>query len=113
VQRENRIDKGACFMNCKFVVKVGATVLAASLASWAADGAALYKTKCAGCHGAGGEGKSAMKAPALKGTGLEANQIVDHITKGEAGSKAPHNKGTSGLNDEQAKAIADWVKTLK
>ncbi len=54
-----------------------------------------------------------MKAPALKGTSLEANQIAEHITKGEPGSKAPHNKGIAGLNDEQAKAIAEWVKTLK
>ena len=101
-------------MNRNFVVSLAAMLLVASLASWAADdGAALYKKKCAGCHGASGEGKPAMKAPALKGTSLEANQIVEHITKGESGSKAPHNKGIAGLNDEQAKAIAEWVKTLK
>ena len=54
-----------------------------------------------------------MKAPALKGTSLEANQIAEHITKGEPGSKAPHNKGIAGLNEEQAKAIAEYIKTLK
>lgn len=101
-------------MNHNFVASLAAMLLVASSASWAADdGASLYKKKCAGCHGASGEGKPAMKAPALKGTSLEANQIVDHITKGEAGSKAPHNKGIAGLNDEQANAIAEWVKTLK
>jgi mono/diheme cytochrome c family protein len=100
-------------MNCKYVVKVAAILLVTSLASWAADGAALYKTKCSGCHGAGGEGKPAMKAPALKGTTLEVSQIVEHITKGESGSKPPHNKGISGLNDEQAQALAEYVKTLK
>ena len=101
-------------MNCKFVVNLAAILLIASAVSWAAeDGAALYKTKCAGCHGASGEGKPAMKAPALKGTKLEANQVVEHITKGESGSKAPHNKGIAGLNDEQAKGIAEWIKTLK
>ncbi|MFZ0293596.1 MAG: c-type cytochrome [Candidatus Sulfotelmatobacter sp.] len=101
-------------MNRKFVVSLATMLLIASSASWAADdGASLYKTKCAGCHGASGEGKPAVKAPALKGTSLEANQITEHITKGEPGSKAPHNKGIAGLNDEQAKAIAEWVKTLK
>lgn len=100
-------------MNCKSVVKVAAILLVTSSASWAADGASLYKTKCSGCHGAGGEGKPAMKAPALKGTTLEVNQIVEHITKGESGSKPPHNKGISGLNDEQAQALAEYVKTLK
>jgi cytochrome c len=101
-------------MNRKFVVNLTAMLLVASLASWAADdGAALYKTKCAGCHGAGGEGKPAIKAPALKGTKLDVSQVAEHIAKGEPGSKAPHNKGVAGLNDEQAKAIAEYVKTLK
>lgn len=101
-------------MSCKFVVKVAAVLLMAASASWAADdGAALYKTKCAGCHGANGEGKPAMKAPALKGTSFDVNQIVEHITKGESGSKAPHNKGISGLDDAKAKGIAEFIKTLK
>jgi cytochrome c len=101
-------------MNRNFVVSLATTLLITSSASWAAaDGAALYKTKCAGCHGASGEGKPAMKAPALKGTSLGADQIAEHITKGEPTSKAPHNKGIAGLSDEQAKAIAEWIKTLK
>lgn len=91
-----------------------AWLLTASLASFAAeDGAPVYKKKCAGCHGTSGEGKSAMKAPALKGSALDVTQLVDHITKGEPSSKAPHNKGMAGLSDEQAKAIAEYVKTLK
>ena len=101
-------------MNRKFVVSLAAMLLVASLALWAADdGAALYKAKCAGCHGANGEGKPGIKAPALKGTNLEASKIAEHIAKGEPGSKAPHNKGIAGLNDEQAKAISEYVKTLK
>jgi len=101
-------------MNRNFVASLAAMLLVLSLASWAADdGAALYKKKCAGCHGASGEGKPAIKAPALKGTSIEANQIAEHITKGESGSKAPHNKGIAGLNDDQAKSIAEYIKTLK
>jgi mono/diheme cytochrome c family protein len=100
-------------MNCKFVLSLAAVVLIGCSASWAADdGAALYKTKCAACHGAKGEGKPGMKAPALKGTKMEVNQIVEHLTKGESGSKAPHNKGIAGLNEGQATAIAEYVKTL-
>jgi len=100
-------------MNCKLVLGLAVVLLVGSSATRAADGAALYKTKCAGCHGAKGEGKSAIKAPTLKGTTMEVSQIVEHLTKGESGSKAPHNKGIAGLNDGQAKAIADYVKTLK
>jgi mono/diheme cytochrome c family protein len=101
-------------MACKFVITTAVVVLFGCCVSWGAeDGAALYKTKCAGCHGAAGEGKPAMKAPELKGTKLEANQIVEHITKGETGSKPPHNKGIAGLDDEKAKAIAEYITTLK
>ena len=101
-------------MKCKLLAGITALLLATTLTSWAADdGAALYKKKCSGCHGATGEGKPAMKAPALKGTALDATKIVTHLTKGEATSKPPHNKGISGLSAEQAQAIAEYVKTLQ
>jgi mono/diheme cytochrome c family protein len=101
-------------MKAKLIVKLAAVLLIGSTASWAADdGAALYKSKCAGCHGANGEGKPAMKAPGVKGTTLSSDELVAHITKGEATSKAPHNKGIAGLTDDQAKAIAEYIKTLK
>jgi hypothetical protein len=54
-----------------------------------------------------------MKAPALKGSNLDVNQVVERVTKGQSGSKAPHSKGMAGLNDEQAKTIAEYIKTLK
>jgi mono/diheme cytochrome c family protein len=99
-------------MNCKTIT--AALLLVVSTFSWAAeDGAAFYRKKCAGCHGANGEGKPAIKAPALKGTTLEVSQLAQHITKGEAESKAPHNKGISGVSEKHAKAIAEYIKTLK
>jgi len=80
--------------------------------SWGKDdGAANYKKKCAGCHGATGEGKG--KTPALKGTQLDTSQIADQITKGKPDSKAPHNKGMAHLNTAHAQAIAEYVKSLK
>jgi mono/diheme cytochrome c family protein len=96
------------------LLAIFALLLFTASVGWAADdGAALYKRKCAGCHGAGGEGKPAMKAPALKGTTLDVNRIVEHLTKGESTSKPPHNKGLAGLTEEQAKSIAEYVKTLQ
>jgi mono/diheme cytochrome c family protein len=98
----------------KFAFGLAILFLATSTLSRAGDqGASLYKTKCSGCHGTKGEGKPAVKAPALKGTALDAGQIVDQITKGNPDSKAPHNKGMSSVNADQAKAIADYIKTLK
>ncbi|HXW89123.1 MAG TPA: cytochrome c [Terriglobales bacterium] len=101
-------------MRSKLVATLAALSLASGLAPAVADdGAALYKAKCAVCHGANGEGKPAMQAPAIKDTKLEVQQIVDHLMKGEPTSKPPHVKGISGLNEGQATAIAEYVKTLK
>jgi len=76
----------------------------------AADGAATYKMKCAGCHGPEGQGKV---GPALKGTSLSAAQITDLLTKGDDAKKVPHKKALSGLSADDAKAVADFVKSLK
>jgi mono/diheme cytochrome c family protein len=76
--------------------------------AWA-DGASTYKAKCAMCHGAAGEGK---KGPALKGTGKTADDIVALLTKGDPAKKAPHTKAVGGLTADDAKAVADYIKTL-
>jgi len=88
---------------------LAAFALASSLA-WAQDGAALYKTKCAACHGAMGEGKV---GPSLQKTSLTQQQITDLLTKGAEGKKAPHSKAVSGLTADQAAAVATYVGTLK
>jgi mono/diheme cytochrome c family protein len=100
-------------MNWKSAVSAAALFLIVSTTSWAQDGAALFKSKCAGCHGQKGEGKPAMKAPAMKDTKLSGSDLVQYLTNGEPNHKAPHKKGISGLSEEQAKAIADYIATLK
>jgi mono/diheme cytochrome c family protein len=81
-----------------------------ALPAFGADGAAIFKAKCAACHGPEGQGKI---GPALKGTSVTADQIVDMLTKGNDAKKPPHKKPLSGLSAEDAKAVADFVKTLK
>jgi mono/diheme cytochrome c family protein len=76
----------------------------------AQDGAALYKAKCAMCHGAMGEGKI---GPSLQKTSLTTAQITDVLTKGAEGKKAPHSKPMAGLTADQASAVATYVGTLK
>jgi len=85
--------------------------LSASLAlpAFGADGATTFKAKCAACHGPEGQGKI---GPALKGTALTADQINDLLTKGNDAKKPPHKKPL-GLSADDAKAVADFVKTLK
>ena len=70
----------------------------------------LIISKCAGCHGAEGQGKV---GPALKGTSLTDAQITDVLTKGDDTKKAPHKKAVSGLSADDAKAVAMFVKSLK
>ena len=97
-------------MKCKFAV--AATLLLMVLSTWGwtqDDGAATYKAKCASCHGAAGEGKG--KTPALKG--VDADTIVQQVTKGKPDSKAPHKKPMSGVSEAQAKALAEFIQTLK
>ena len=94
----------------RYTMFVALLALASTLAWSAEDGAAIYKAKCAMCHGAAGEGKV---GPALKGTKLSAADISGVLTKGAAGKKAPHSKPIAGLTDAQATAVADYVKSLK
>jgi mono/diheme cytochrome c family protein len=77
--------------------------------AWAKDGASIFKSKCAGCHGAQGEGKI---GPKLAGTSLSEDDIVKVLTTGGL-SKAPHNKPYKGANGKNAKQVAQYVKSLK
>jgi mono/diheme cytochrome c family protein len=89
------------------------TVIAALLlainTAWAKDAASIYKSKCAGCHGAQGEGKS---GPKLAGTSLSDDDIVKILTTGGR-SKAPHTKAIKGANKDNATKVAAYVKGLK
>lgn len=96
----------------KFIVLFVICALAISIAipAFAADAAATYKAKCAACHGPEGQGKV---GPAVKGTTLTADQITDLLAKGSDAKKVPHKKAVAGVSAEDAKAVADYVKTLK
>ena len=97
-------------MKCKFATAATLLLLALSTSGWAqGDGAATYKAKCANRHGAAGEGKG--KTPALKG--VDADTIVQQITKGKPDSKDSHKKPVAGLDEAQAKAIAELIQSLK
>ena len=63
-------------------------LLLATSTAWAKDAASTYKSKCAGCHGAQGEGKA---GPKLAGTSLSEDDIVKILTAGGL-TKAPHTK---------------------
>ncbi len=80
--------------------------------SWAADdGAALFKAKCAMCHGADAAGKPAMKAPSLISD--EAKKLSDaDLTKAVA-EKAKHPAGVKSLPADDVKAVVAYIRTLQ
>jgi len=97
-------------MSWKTVVLLGILGSFCAVAS-AQESAALYKTKCAVCHGDQGQGKPKLGAK-LAGTTKSEAEIAALLSEG-GGKKAPHLKPISGFSAEQAKAVAAFVKTLK
>jgi mono/diheme cytochrome c family protein len=84
-------------------------LLAVGVAGAKDDGAKIYKSKCAGCHGAQGEGKV---GPKLAGISMSEDDIVNLLMKGGQ-PKAPHTKTFHGATEAKAKAVAEYVKSLK
>ncbi|HVJ04326.1 MAG TPA: cytochrome c [Candidatus Saccharimonadales bacterium] len=91
-----------------FAVAIVATM---AMPLFAADGAVIYKAKCAGCHGADGSkaipamGVKPLNTPEVKGKS-EA-QLAAVVTKGQGKMKP------QAVSEEDAKAVAGFVKSLK
>ena len=94
-------------MKLRIATAAVATISMLAIPALAQDGATLFKTKCAMCHGDQGQGKPPM-APAIAGSA----KVVDVLTKGGE-PKAPHIKPMSTVTADQAAALAAFVKTLK
>jgi len=82
----------------------------------AEDGAALYKSKCAVCHGANGEGKPALKAPSLTSDDAKKKSdadLTDQIANGGKEKKATHAFSKKGVTDDQVKALVAYIRELQ
>lgn len=93
-----------------------ASLALASTAFAAADGASIFKAKCAMCHGADGSASTGMgKTMGLKSLGSPDVQKMSDadmtalVTNGKG--KMPASKGK--LTDEEISAVVKYVKTLK
>jgi len=93
---------------------VALTLALAVAPALAEDGAALYKAKCASCHGPDGKGEvpmgKALKVKSLVGTELSAAEIEKIATEGRPGTKM---MAVKGLTAEQQKAVAVFVRGLR
>jgi mono/diheme cytochrome c family protein len=79
--------------------------------SWAEDGAALYKAKCAMCHGPDAAGKPAAKIPSLVSDEAKKKSDAD-LTKAVA-ETAKHPAPVKGLSADDAKAVVTYVRSLQ
>ena len=98
---------------CLTILSLTAFAFAASMA-FAADGAALYKASCAGCHGADGS-KSSGGSKALKGQ--KADEVLKMLQGYAAGTfggdkKAVMENIAKKHPAEELKALSDYIGTL-
>jgi cytochrome c6 len=91
-----------------------AVVLSISLSVQAQDAAALYKSKCAGCHAADGTGSAVgqkMGAHDFTSTDVQKMsdaELADIITNGK--NKMPK---FASLKPEEVKGLVAYIRTMK
>jgi cytochrome c553 len=79
--------------------------------SWADDGATIYKTKCAACHGADAAGKPAAKIPSLVGD--EAKKLSDDDLAKAVTEKPKHAGIAKSLTPDQVKMVVSYIRDLQ
>ena len=79
--------------------------------SWADDGATIYKTKCAACHGADATGKPAAKIPSL--TGDDAKKLSDADLSKAITEKPKHAGTAKSLTPDQVKMVVSYIRDLQ
>ena len=90
------------------------TIAAATTVSlMAADGAAIYKTKCANCHGAQGEKHANGKSVPIKD--MTKDEVYQALKEYKAGTRDAHGLGAlmkaqvANMSDEELKAVSDYI----
>lgn len=106
----------AAAMAVLFLVALFASEARLQAATGADDHAALYKTKCAMCHGPDGSGETptgkAMKVRDLRSADVQAqtdDQLYEVIAKGKG--KMPGYEKSLGA--ENCKGLVAFVRSLK
>jgi mono/diheme cytochrome c family protein len=117
--RDTEVLKGKAIMKMsKLVILIGMIAVALFLIlpnlSWAADdGAAVYKAKCAMCHGADLAGKPAAKIPSLVSDDAKKASdadLTDMIANGGKDKKAMHAFANKGMTPDQVKMVVSYIR---
>jgi len=97
-------------------VTLAALLAFAGVLCFAADGAALYKAKCAMCHGPTGTPNPgiAKAFPTIKPV---SDPSIKALTVDQVAAAVKNGKGkmkpVAGLSDADVKSVAEYFKTLK
>ena len=106
-------------------VAVRSTLLLAMLSlsvprSSAADaGGALYRERCAPCHGKSGEGRTAIKAPSLlsakvrKMSDDDLRAVISQRTNGEMEKDSSHTLLKKRLTADQVGALVGYIREMQ
>jgi mono/diheme cytochrome c family protein len=92
-------------------IAVALFILLPSL-SWAGDdGATVFKTKCAACHGVDGAGKPAAKIPSLVSD--EAKKMSDADLAKAVTEKPKHAGIAKSLTPDQVKIVVSYIRSIQ
>lgn len=89
----------------------GTCLLSSQVKADTASGEAMFKAKCAGCHGADGKGKEAMKTQDMSSADVQklSDPDLTAIITGGKG-KMPAYKT---LSADQVKDLVSYIRSLK
>jgi len=95
----------------------GVAALLLATGAFAADGAAVYKSHCAKCHGETGKADTpagkALKVPALAGDAkVSGSSVADLVTAIKGNEKHGKAGVLKGMSDADVEAAATQAKTL-
>jgi len=91
-------------------IAVALFILIPSL-SWADDGATIYKTKCAACHGVDAAGKPAAKIPSLISD--DAKKMSEADMEKAVTEKPKHAGVAKSLTPDQVKMVIGYIRSLQ
>lgn len=107
---------GNCISKMALLVALFSAVLSLGFRAQAQDtGAALYKTKCAACHGADGKGETAMgKANKLRDLSSAdvQKQSDDELTAIITNGKGKMPAYGKSLKPDQVKDLLTYIRSL-
>lgn len=91
-----------------------------ALPAMAEDGAALFQSKCAACHGKNGAADTSIaKAKNLKNLAsdeaqaLTDTEMTEMIANGGPNKTKGHEFKAKGLTDDQIKSLITFIRSLK